>query len=211
MKNQHNHSIEDIIKNTDFNNKKNKNINIKNFIFREYEKKDGIFIAKNNFYLSEEVDGNFEFKKIYINSILNSNENIKIYNEKIIPYSNNNIYIYTDISDKKINDNKSNIFINKYIDLILISNISFSLYDINIDKSEIIKKIIESDDILDERLFEDLYYNNYFSKKINIELPKKYNNKKVILEDINISKKYLFKINFLEMNDLFEKEENILI
>ena len=209
MKIRQNQSTEDIIKNIDFNNKKSKNI--KNFIFREYEKKDGLFIAKNNFYLSEEVDGSFEFKKIYIHSILNNNENIKIYNEKIIPYSDNNIYMYTDISDKIFNDDKSDIFINKYIDLILISNISFSLYDINIDKSEIIKKIIESDDIVDEKLFEDLYYNDYFSNKINIELPKKYNNKKIILEDINITKKYLFKINFLEMNYLFEKEENIFL
>jgi hypothetical protein len=203
MKFQKNQSMEDII-NLYLNNlKKNKNQDVKNFIFREYEKKDGIFIATNIFYLSEEVDQKFEFNKIDINSILN---NYKKNNEKITHY-NDNIYV---LNNNNLNYNNLNI-LKKYIDLILISNISFSLHDININKSDIIKKIIESNDTIDERIFEDLYYNDSFSKKINIELPKKYNNEKIIVEDINITRKYLFKINFLEMNYIFEKEENILI
>jgi hypothetical protein len=66
--------------------------------------------------------------------------------------------------------------------------------------------MIDYDIIIDEKLLEDLYFNEDFSKKINLELPKKYNNQKIILEDINIDKIYLFKINLLELNRNFEEE-----
>jgi hypothetical protein len=153
--------------------------NIVNSIFREYEKKDDSFFATNKFYISEKNDNDkITFQKVdkY---------------EKIIPHDQSgNIYF----SINQENNDK------KYIDLILLSNISFSLDDVFINKSEIIQKIIQNQFVIDEKLFEDLYFNEEFSKKINIELPKKYNDKKIILEDIDIKKRYLFKINFIELN-----------
>lgn len=153
--------------------------NIVNSIFREYEKKDDSFFATNKFYISEKNDNDkITFQKVDKN-------------EKIIPHDQSgNIYF----SVNQENNDK------KYIDLILLSNISFSLDDIFINKSEIIQKIIQNQFVIDEKLFEDLYFNEEFSKKINIELPKKYDNKKIILEDIDIKKRYLFKINFVELN-----------
>lgn len=186
-------SIEDIIEIQSNSKNKRKNKNLKNIIFRQFEKKKDKFIAKNNFYMSEEVDdGKLEFNSFNISSYFNKS------NEKIVPYNENNVYLLV--------NNKSNNFLKKYIDLTVISNISFSLEDININKSDIIKKMLESDIMIDEKLLEDLYFNEDFSKKINLELPKKYNNQKIILEDINIDKIYLFKINLLELNRNFEEE-----
>jgi len=70
---------------------------------------------------------------------------------------------------------------------------------------------MKNDIIIDDYLFEDLYYNEDFSKKINLELPKKYNDKKIILEDMDIDKKYLFRINIHELNCSFNEENNILV
>lgn len=155
--------------------------NIKNVIFREFKKEDDVFIATDIFYVSEEIDnGMLGF------NVIDSNSN------RILPYlQNNNIYV-------SINND-----IKQYIDLIVISNISLSLDDIKINKSQLIHKILENHNIIDEKLFEDLYFNEDFSKKINLEIPQKYNNKKIILEDIDISKKYLFKINIIELNRTF--------
>ena len=186
-------SIEDIIEIQSNSKNKRKNKNLKNIIFRQFEKKKDKFIATNNFYMSEEVDdGKLEFNSFNTSNYFNKS------NEKIVPYNENNVYLLI--------NNKTNNSLKKYIDLIVISNISFSLEDININKSDIIKKMIESDVIIDEKLLEDLYFNEDFSKKINLELPKKYNNQKIILEDINIDKIYLFKINLLELNRNFEEE-----
>ena len=164
--------------------------NIRNNIFREYYKVGDEYCAINKFYVSEDIDDKIVFSTFESN-VLNES------NEKIIPFSEN-VYIST------------NSNFEKYIDLIVISNISFSLEDININKSEIIKKIMESDVVIDEKLFEDLYFNEEFSNKIDIQLPKKYNDKKIILEDIEICKKYLFKINFLELSRSFYQENNLL-
>jgi hypothetical protein len=186
-------SIEDIIEIQSNSKNKRKNKNLKNIIFRQFEKKKDKFIATNNFYMSEEVDdGKLEFNSFNTSNYFNKS------NEKIVPYNENNVYLLI--------NNKTNNSLKKYIDLIVISNISFSLEDININKSDIIKKMIESDVIIDEKLLEDLYFNQDFSKKINLELPKKYNNQKIILEDINIDKIYLFKINLLELNRNFQEE-----
>lgn len=175
------------------------NINIENFIFREYKKKEDKFIATSNFYFSSEFDdGKVAFFSFNNNFLY---ENIKK-NKKMIPY-NENLYILKNINE----DNQ--IFFEKYIDLFLISNISFSLEDIYINKSEIIRKFMETDELINEKLFEDLYFNEEFSKKINIELPQKYNDKKIILENIEINKKYLFKINILELNSTFNEENNL--
>ena len=159
-----------------------KNINaIKNNIFREFNKKNDTFIATNNFYVSEENDnGTFIFSNINHN------------NEIIFPYNEN--------KDIFILNNKLS---EKYVDLVLLSKITLSLDDTCINRSELIKNIIANDLVIDEKLFEDLYFNQDFSNKINIELPKKYNDKKIILEDIDIEKKYLFKINFIELNRNF--------
>ena len=159
-----------------------KNINtIKNNIFREFNKKNDTFIATNNFYLSEEKDNG-----IFIFSNINHN------NETIFPYNEDKeIFVLNNKSTKK------------YVDLLLLSKITLSLDDTCINRSELIKNIITNDLVIDEKLFEDLYFNQEFSNKINIELPKKYNDKKIILEDIDIEKKYLFKINFIELNRNF--------
>ena len=176
-----------------------------NFIYREFEKKNNQFIAKNNFFISEEIDNKIEFT--VINMINQNNKNNKN-NQKIVPYENNdNIYILT-------NDYINNKYFNKkYINLILISNISFSLDELNIHKKEILNKYSENDIDIDENFLEDLYYTKDFSNKINIELPKKYGNKKFILEDIEINKKYLFKIKVIELplNIYSENKELILI
>jgi hypothetical protein len=186
-------SIEDIIEIQSNSKNKRKNKNLKNIIFRQFEKKKDKFIATNNFYMSEEVDdGKLEFNSFNTSNYFNKS------NEKIIPYNENNVYLLV--------NNRSTNSLKKYIDLTVISNISFSLEDININKSDIIKKMVESDVIIDEKLLEDLYFNQDFSKKINLELPKKYNNQKIILEDINIDKIYLFKINLLELNRNFQEE-----
>lgn len=188
---KNNQSIEDIITfYLKIKNKKNRDCNFKNIIFREYYKENDNFIAKNKFYVSEDVDNG-----VFIE--LNNNSNV----EKIIPYSKNkDIYISTNES-----------CLENYINLIILSNISFSLDDINIKKTDLLNKIIENDTEIDEKLLEDIYYNKDFSKKINLELPKKYNNKEIILEDIEINKKYLFKINFIELNNNFEKENCLLL
>ena len=156
--------------------------NLKNIIFREFEKKDDKFIAMNKFFISNEIEGGLiEFKGHNIN-------------EKLIQYSKNN-----------------NIFINNktYVDLIIVSNISFSIDETNINKYELIHKFIENNSVIEDKIFEDLYFNKEFSKKINIELPKKYG-KENILDNIKINKKYLFKINFIELNRNISYENKLL-
>lgn len=168
----------------------------KNNIFREYLLKNDSFIATNNFFLSESQDnGAIEFRIFDVNSI----------NEKLTPYlSDKNIYISMKDSTK------NSLNLDNYIDLITISDITFSIDDIKIEKRTIIKKFIENDCEINDKLFEDLYYNTEFSNQINIELPKKYNNKKIVLENVDIKKKYLFKIDFIELNRNFYQENNII-
>lgn len=165
--------------------------NITNYIFREFEKKNHLFIATDKFFISEEIDNEMlEFNTFNIN---NSSINKNIY-ERIIPDSNNkNIYILT------------NSIYNKYIDLILVSNISFSFNDINIDVKDIINKTLVNNSEFNEKIFEDLYYNNEFSNKINLELPYKY--KENLYEDSNIVKKYLFKIDLNNLDSISYQQE----
>jgi hypothetical protein len=166
--------------------------NIKYNIFREFQKKGDNFIATNRFYISDEDENG--------NYIFTNTKDYHSNNEKIIPY-NKDIFIL------KNNKNLSE----KYLDLVLLSNIILSLEDVYINCSQLIKNILSSGMNLDDKLsedlfkdlFKDLYFNEKFSKKINIELPVKYNNKKVILEDMDIEKKYLFKINIVELNRSF--------
>lgn len=155
-----------------------KNYFYNKYIFREFLKENNRFIALNNFYVSDEIDkGRLEFN----NSI-----------EKITPFNNIYMEIY----------NRDNLFKN-YINLITISNISFSLDDLNINKFDIIKKFIDNDLEIEEKLLEDLYYNNLFSEKIDIEIPNKYNTK-IIMEEMN--KKYLFKIDIEKLHQNMNEE-----
>ena len=64
---------------------------------------------------------------------------------------------------------------------------------------------MESDVEIDDNIIEDIYYNNEFAKKMNINLPDKYMNQS------NIEKKYLFKINMVELNQSFYQENNKLV
>jgi len=172
----------------------------KNNIFREYLINNDSFIATNKFFISQENDNRMiEFRIFNVNSI----------NEKLTPYlcdisDSNDTNIY--ISMKK----SSNLNFDNYIDLVTISDITFSINDIKIEKRTIIKKFIENDCEINDKLFEELYFNTDFSKKINIELPKKYNNKNIILENMDIKKKFLFKVDFIELNRNFYQENNII-
>jgi len=148
-------------------------------IFREFEKNNDKYIATNNFYISSDDEyGNIEYNLFNINSL-----------NKIV-YSDN-LHI--------------NVRNNEYINLITLSNISFSLNDTDINKNYIINKFMESDVEIDDNIIEDIYYNNEFAKKMNINLPDKYMNQS------NIEKKYLFKINMVELNQSFYQENNKLV
>jgi hypothetical protein len=181
-------SIEDIKKNQK---------NIKNYIFREFEKKNDLFVATDKFFISEEIDNEMlEFNSFNIN---NSYKNKDIY-ERIIPDSNNkDIYILT------------NSIYNKYIDLIIVSNISFSFNEININTKDMINKILNNNSEFNEKIFEDLYYNYEFSNKINLELPYKYKCKENLFKGIDIIKKYLFKININNLDSISYQQEYIHI
>jgi hypothetical protein len=173
--------------------------NIKNNIFREFNKIKDKYVATNNFYISCEVDDNkYEFKEVEINSLYE-----KSY-IKIIPYSeNNNLYIT--VNNKYLNNALQK---KEYIDLILVKNISFTINDTEINKNDLLKKFINNDSNIDDKLIEDIYYNKDFSKKIKLNIPINYNNS---FENKNIIKKYLFKINLIELNQSFYQEDNKLI
>lgn len=161
----------------------------KKYIFREYLKIDDNYIATNNFYVSDEIENGLSFYNFDINNINYKN------NEKIVPY-NDHIYISM----------RNNI----YMDLIIISNISFTLDETNVDKNYILKKIIEVDEVIDNKLLDELYLNEDFCKKKNINLPPIYSNKNNILNNSNIVKKYLFKINFLKLTRSFYIENSLI-
>jgi hypothetical protein len=165
-------------------------------IFREYKKNNDTFIALNNFYISKIIDNSYIQYDKY--DIVN-NVHKEIY-EKIVPYCD---------SEKELYIIKSKEYFS-IIDLILVEDISFSIDDLNITKSEIIKKLLdinlekeEESEFLSDKLFKDLYYNENFSKKINIDYPGKEKNIKTV------DKKYLFRIHFLENNMYFEKEKEL--
>ena len=128
------------------------NIFTKNIIFREFNKIKDKYIATNNFYIScEDDDNKYDFKNVDIN-LLSKN------NKKNIFYSgNNNLYYTFDNIEKK-----------DYINLILISNISFSINDIYINKDNLLKKIMNNNYDIDENVLEDIYYDKSFSKKIKL-------------------------------------------
>jgi hypothetical protein len=73
-----------------------------------------------------------------------------------------------------------------------------------------LKKIIEVDELIDDKLLDELYLNEDFCKKKNIKLPSIYNNKKDLLNNSNIVKKYLFKVNFLKLTRSFYIENSLI-
>jgi hypothetical protein len=159
---------------------------IKKTIYREYEKINNKFIAMDKFFISEEVDKNrFEYIQFYSNKE----------SERIIPVDNDSIYMSIDKSKLK---NKN------LLDLIILSNVCFSLDENNINKNDIIKKYINSNDESNDsfnRLLEEIYYNNEFSNKINIELPSKY------INTTDLKKKYLFKVDYYRDYSLNNRSE----
>ena len=183
----------------------------KNYIYREFEKKCDKFIATTNFFISEEIDnGNIEYIQYdYYNM-----------NKKMIPYlENNNIYSYINNSNSNSYSNSnsnsnSNPNINsttldvEYYKLIVLSDIKFYIDEININKSEIIKRFIDNDLAINEDFVQDIYCNDNFSNKINIKLPDKYKykNKNITLTESNIPIKYLFRIELLELTSEYTKE-----
>lgn len=181
-------SIEDIKKFI----KENQLVDRDNFIFREYTKNKNKFIATNKFFISEEIgDGKVEFISINLKNY-NNYYPYKKMGEKIVHY-HNNLYIYEEEKNKE------------YINLLVLSDISFSLNDEIINKNEIIKKFIENEGKYDiSNFFEDMYYNEEFSKKINMNVPK------IIVSNIEPSenKKYLFKIGIAESSVCFFEESN---
>lgn len=155
-----------------------------NIIFREFEKINDTFIATNNFYLS---DTNNNESIHYVR--LENNKSYSNCNEKIIQSPiNKNMFMLSNTTDM--------------FDLLLISTISFYLDETDINKSYLIKRYLDNDIDIDDKILEDLYFNNEFAQKINISLPKKID---------NINKKYLFKINFTELNKSFFYENNKLV
>jgi len=163
---------------------KNNNLLNKNEIYREFVKINDSFIATNNFFLSDEIDNNkINFNKISISK-----------HKEILFNVGNNIYEYN--GPRIYNENESYL-LKELIKLIVICNIEFNLDEINIEKKEIFKRFIENEKNINENLFEDIYYNDNFSSKINFDLPK---NKKNLVEDDNIQKKYLFKIKINELS-----------
>jgi len=192
MENNNKHSIEDIKKIYSKTIKENQLVERENFIFREYTKNKNKFIATHKFFISEEIgDGKVEFILINLKNY-NSYYPYKKMGEKIVHY-HNNLYIHEEEQNKE------------YINLLVLSDISFSLNDEIINKNEIIKKFIENEGKCDiANFFEDMYYNEEFSKKINMDVPKSV--------EFNVepseNKKYLFKIALAESSVSFFEESN---
>lgn len=188
------HSIEDIKKIYSKTIKENQLVDRDNFIFREYTKNKNKFIATHKFFISEEIgDGKVEFISIDLKNY-NSYYPYKKMGIKFVHYYDN-VYIRENEGEK----NK------EYINLLVLSDISFSLNDEIINKNEIIKKFIENEGKCDiSNFFEDMYYNEEFSKKINMNVPK------IIVSNIQPSenKKYLFKIGIVESSVCFFEESN---
>lgn len=153
-----------------------KNMN-KNIIFREYKKNGDAFIASNHFYTLSMENNKLCFQQLQSSNCMNEVDN----------------QLYEFKGDRIYNDISSYIE-KKYIHLCIIQDIEFSIEDLHINKQELFKRFIEKDIQINQELLEDIYYNQDFSKKINIDLQKVSKQ----IED-NIEKKYLFKINLKEL------------
>lgn len=157
-------SIEDIRKN-----KYTNQVTIDNGeIYREFIKKDKVFIGTDHFFLSDDVDNNLIFTKIHG---YNNEKCIKNINNKFILFYNTE-YSETEIIKK-----------NKNINLMLIHD-----YEFEMDMNQInVKKLIHENKLNnhESNLFlKEIYFNNNCPKFLgNNEINKN-----------NEIKKYLFKI-----------------
>ena len=217
-------SMEDLEYLSDYNKKCNSPRKKQNFfnytsntIYREYDKQNNdIFIATDKYYISEKNEDSiteyigFNFSKDYS---YNGGKHIKnIY----LPFINNFFETITQCDDTELfishdayrtfNDDNSSYINKKYIDLVIVNNISFSLDEIKVNKRDIIQKTIMNDILIHDKLLEKLYFNDNFSKNISIKLPEKYNK---LVFDNTINNKYLFKINFTELPLNYNNEINI--
>lgn len=160
-----------------------------NFIYREYRKKDDIFIANNDFYIST-INKNNKISYRNINSKTNLIQEIQ---DNIFEY--NGYRVYTD----------TNSYIDKrIINLLVINDIEFNIDELNINKQELFKKYIETEKKINDLLLEDIYFNEEFSNKMNISLPLSYKNINDTME-----KKYLFKIKLNELQCSYFVENSI--
>ena len=151
----------------------NKIDNTKFEVFREYEKKNNVFLATNNFFIKNISNNDEKYIKICGNT-----------NEKYIQKNNNKYIIHYDISYNEEGINKEI----KEIDLLIIKNLKLELNNQPIE----IKKLINGDEISNnecDELIKDLYFNINNIQKFNLE------------NTINIeNKKYLFKIKKGNLN-----------
>ena len=100
---------------------KNNNILNKNQVYREFIKLNDTFMATNNFFLSDEIDNNrINFNKISISK-----------QKEILFDVGNNIYEYN--GPRIYNENESYL-LKELINLIVICDIEFNIYEINIEK-----------------------------------------------------------------------------
>ena len=145
-------------------------------IFREYEKRNNVFICTNNFFINNHTDKNIN-NEIYTKICGNTNERyIEKKNEKYLIHYNISYH------EKEI---KKEI---KETNLLIIKNLKLELSNKSIE----IKKLINNSEISNnecEELIKDLYFNMSNLQKFN-------------LENTNIieNKKYLFKIKKGEIN-----------
>lgn len=170
----------------------------KKFVYREYKKEDDVFIAENNFYtLHINNDNNKEDNKLSYRKINSKTNTIKKISDTIFEYNGERIY------------SKNHSYIDKrMIELLVIDDIELNIEELNINKKELFKKYIENEKKINDLLLQDIYYNEKFSNKINVELP---NSKKYIENTIEnvIEKKYLFKIKINELQCSYFVENNV--
>ncbi len=165
-----------------------------NSLFREYEKTNDdstTFIATDKYYIADTNNTNnidyfgFNFSKSY------SYNGGKCVKNIYLPYQNNFLEIISKCDNEFFISKSPNGRINKdfkFIDLVVIDNISFTLDDIKINKRDLLRKIIANDQLINDKLLEKLY------------MPGK-------LQSDDVQNKFLFKIDFTE-NYVYKK--NIL-
>ena len=158
-------------------NRQNSNNMNKNIIFREYKKNGDVFIASKDFYTVSTEDNRLCFQQLQSSNCINEVDN-QLYEFK----------------GERIYNEISSYIEKKYIHLCVIQDIEFSMEDLHINKQELFKRFIENDIEINQELLEDIYYNQDFSKKINIDLQKVSKQ----IED-TIEKHYLFRINLKEL------------
>ena len=179
------------IYNNSTSNKKNiiNNHSHNQYVYREYEKVNNLFVATDRYYITEDFknDGeNIETNFICFNNFHNYNNYLTSnnYYEKIIPCNfDNNYYIST----------KNN----SYIHLIVVDNVVFSLDETEINVKDMLYKLMYNNDVNDElnnKLLETIYN---IHRKFTIQLPNVYEN--IQLDTVNVQDKILLKVRYNEL------------